>query len=184
MNLKVFLAAAALALAGCATAPHSPSKGPGLVPIEATGDYVHPASGIVFPAEIEPYRRAALFRGSVNTQHVTAGYAGGPPECLTAITIFIDPASGTIDEAYARATAEVREAFGSAVLEREASLPRLPSRYAEYLVEERRLQLLLQEIKPGWIAKSRIIFPAACRDTPVAVGGFFMQFEARNRAGQ
>jgi hypothetical protein len=183
MNLKIFLAAAALALGGCAS-EHSPSKGPGLAPIEAAGDYVHPASGIVFPAEIEPYRRAALFRGSVNTQHLTAGYAGGPPECLTAITIFIDPASGTIDEAYARATAEVREAFTGAVLEREDSLPKLPSRYADYLVDDRRLQLIVEQVKPGWFAKYRVIFPSKCGDTPVFVGGFFLQFGARNKFGQ
>jgi hypothetical protein len=184
MNLRIFIAAAALALHGCASEPHSPSKGPGLMPVDAAGEYVHLASGLVFPAQIDQYQRAALFRGTVNPQHLTAGYAGGSPECLTAITIFVDPASGTIDEAYARATAEVREGFPAAVLEREDALPSLPSRYADYLVDDRRLQLIVEQVKPGWVLTYRVIFPAKCRDNPIYVGGFFLQFGARNRFGQ
>ena len=185
MNLRLFIAAAALALHGCAsTPPHSPSKGPGLVPVEAAGDYVHAPSGLVFPAQIERYRRASLFRGSVNSQHLTVGYAGGPPECLAAITMFIDPVSGTIDEAYARAAAEVREAFETAVLEREVSHPRLASRFAEYLVDDRRLQLVVEETKPGWVLKYRVIFPSRCLETPLFVGGFLTQFGNLNNLEQ
>ena len=185
MNLRIFIAAAALALHGCASAPpHSPSMGPGLVPVEAAGDYMHPPSGLVFPAQIEQYRRASLFRGSANTQHLTVGYAGGTPECLAAITMFIDPASGTIEEAYARANAEVREAFDTAVLEREATHPRLVSRFAEYLVDDRRLQLVVEAVKPGWVLKYRVIFPATCVETPLYVGGFFNQFSGLNKLGQ
>lgn len=184
MNIRIFIAAAALALHGCASSPHSPSKGPGLVPVEAAGDYVHSFSGLVFPAEIQPFRRASLFRGSTNSRHLTVGYAGGPAECLAAITMFIDPASGTIDEAYARATAEVREAFDTAVLERELTHPRLVSRFAEYVVDDRRLQLVVEEAKPGWVLKYRVIFPAKCLETPLHVGGFFQEFGGRNHLGQ
>ena len=185
MNFRLFLAAAVIALHGCASPPpHSPSKGPGLVPVEASGDYVHQPSGLVFPAQLDQYRRMSLFRGSANTQHLTVGYAGGTAECLAAITMFIDPVSGSIDEAYARATAEVQEAFGTAVLEREASHPRLASRFADYLVEDRRLQLVVEETKPGWVLKYRVIFPAKCLETPMFVGGFFQQFAARNKLGQ
>jgi hypothetical protein len=182
MNPKLVVAAAVLALHGCASAPpHSPSRGPGLVPVEATGDYVHPGSGLVFPAQVEQYRRASLFRGSANTQHLTVGYAGGPPECLAAITMLVDAASGTMEDAYARATAEVREAFANAILEREATHPQNASRFADYAVEDRRLQLLVQEPKPGWTLKSRVIYPAKCVETPMQVGGFFTQFDARQR---
>jgi hypothetical protein len=184
MNIRLFIAAAALALHGCASAPHSPSKGPGLVPVEASGDYVHEPSGLKFPAQIDQYRRASLFRGSANSQHLTVGYAGGPPECLAAITMFIDPMSGSVDEAYQRATAEVREAFDTAVLEREVSHPTVASRFAEYLVEDRRLQLVVEETKPGWLMKYRVIFPARCLETPLFVGGFFNQFGGLNQLGQ
>ena len=184
MNIRLFIAAAALALHGCASAPHSPSKGPGLVPVEAAGDYVHEPSGLKFPAHIDPYRRASLFRGSANPKHLTVGYAGGPPECLAAITMFIDPVTGTIDQAYARATAEVREAFDNAVLEREVKHPTLESRFAEYLVEDRRLQLVVEEMKPGWVVKYRVIFPSRCLETALFVGGFFNQFAGINHLGQ
>jgi hypothetical protein len=169
-------------LPGCASAPHSPSQGPGLVPIEATGDYVHAPSGMVFPAQIEPFRRVSLFRGTANTQHLTVGYAGGTPECLAAITLFIDPASGSIDEAYARAMAEVRQGFEAAVLEREVQHPQLPSHFAEYIVDDRRLQLIVEEFKPGWVRTYRVIFPAGCLQVPLFVGGFLNQLEGRNRS--
>ena len=182
MNPRIFLAAAVLALHGCASAlPHSPSRGPGLVPIEAAGEYLHPPSGLVFPAQIEQYRRASLFRGIANAQHLTVGYVGGPPECLAAITMFIDPASGGIDEAYARATAEVSEAFDNAVLQREATHPNTASRFADYRLDDRRLQLMVAEPKPGWILKYRVIFPEKCVETPMYVGGLFTQFEAINK---
>ena len=126
----------------------------------------------------------SLFRGTGNSQHLTAGYAGGPAECLAAITLFVDPSPGSIDEAYARARTEVQEAFDEAVLVREATNPRTSSRFADYQVNDRRLQLVVGESKPGWILKYRVMFPVKCVETPIHVGGFFNQFEARNKPAQ
>ena len=64
------------------------------------------------------------------------------------------------------------------------SHPQLVSRFADYLVEDRRLQLVVEEAKPGWVLKYRVIFPAKCLETPMFVGGFFQQFAARNKLGQ
>ena len=171
MTLRIAFAAALLALHGCTHAPVV--RSPDLVPVEAAGDYTHAASGHVFPLRLGEFRRASLFRSASDPRRVTVGYAGGPPECLTAVTMFMVPGpASAVEDEYARATAEVREAYSSAVLEREARHPRLASRFADYLVEDRRLHVIVEEARPGWILKYRVMFPAKCREAPLGVGAF------------
>jgi hypothetical protein len=178
MKLRIFVAAALLALHGCAAGPGARSD---LEPVEVAGDYRHEPSGFVFPAQIEDFRRISIFRRGTDAQRVIVGYAGGPPACLAAVTLFVSPALPTIDESYARAAAEVREAYPNATLQREERHPKLQSRFADYVIDDRRLQLVVEEQKPGWLFSYRVMFPKSCVETPIFLGGFFTQLEMRQR---
>jgi hypothetical protein len=170
---KHLLVATLLALHGCATeipppAPSGPSvRPPDVTPIEATGPYTHEPSHAVIPAEVGSFRRVSLFRRGADGQRLTAGYAGGTPQCLVAITLFLDPAeeTGSVDKVYARAKADVMEAFPSARFEREESrsTPDTPGRRALFLIDERRLEVGVSQART-WDVKHRAIFPAKCSE--------------------
>ena len=179
-----FLVAALLALQGCAPVATTPSaKPPELTPIDAAGDYTHAASGFAFPAELGGFRRMSLFRRGPDAKRIVAGYAAGPPECLTSVTLFVDPADRSVEADYARAKAEIQEAFGPATPDREDMIEKPSSRYAQYSLDDRRLEVIVQDAKPGWHVKQRVMYPVKCEDeVRMRVGVFLTVWESSQAA--
>ena len=181
MKTPLFIGMSLLTLAGCASAPQPVALAP--AQIETPGDYTHVASGFRFPAELADFRRVSLVQRDSVGRSVTAGYAGGSPRCLTAITFWIDPiesppATGEapellqmadgkrLDEAFSHATREVLDAHASAMLESTESgvLDEMPGRRALYRVDDRRLEIVVLVAKHAWYLKYRVMFPANCAE--------------------
>jgi hypothetical protein len=169
MKRHVLFAAWLAMLQGCATEPASQipaARPPDLTPIEATGDYTHVPSRALIPAEMAGFRRVSLFRRGPDGQRLTVSYAGGTPECTTAITLFLDPADppDSVDKAYATAKDEVTQAYPSATLEREESRddPALKGKRALFLIDYRRMEVGVVLAQKAWYVKHRVIFPAQC----------------------
>jgi hypothetical protein len=178
--MKKFLPALAVALAAC-SAPAPPARPPaGLSPIDAPGDYVHEPSRFQFPAQLAGFRRITLARRGDDGRRVTAGYAGGPPECLVAMTFWIDPAEGALPEAFAQAEGDVMHAYPGAVRESEESqhTAQLPGRRAVYRIDTRQLELVVFAVD-GWHLKYRVMYPAACAQQAARQSGAF--FDAWRR---
>jgi len=169
--------AAALLLQACATPPTAPATAvpaePALesTPIILPGDYSHEASHFRFPTAVAEFRRMTLVQRGTDGRRITAGYAGGPPECLTALTLWVDPASGAgdtekLDAAYARAKAEVGQLHPEATLEKDQSGDdaTMPHRRAAYLDRDRRVDVVLFLVDHDWLLKYRVVYPARCVD--------------------
>jgi hypothetical protein len=169
--------AAAVLLQACATAPTTPAtpiaNEPALevTPITWSGDYSHEVSRFRFPAEVAEFRRVTLAQRGKDGKRVIAGYVGGPPECLTALTLWVDPASGAsdtekLDAAFARAKADVGRLHPAAALEREqaGNEAPLPHRRADYLDADRRVDLVIFLVDRDWLLKYRVVYPARCVD--------------------
>jgi hypothetical protein len=171
MNRPLFVSAALL-LQACATTPTSPAEPPlEATPITWPGDYSHEVSHFRFPAAVGEFRRLTLVQRGTDGMRITAGYAGGPPECLTALTLWVDPASGAsdaekLDAAFARAKAEVGRLHPAAALEREQSgnEAALPHRRAAYVDADRRVGLVVFLVDHDWLLKYRLVYPARCVD--------------------
>ena len=165
------IAALLLVLNGCATNETTPQplspRPPELTPVEIVGPYIHEASGAVFPPDQPPFRRISIFKRGPEGQRVTAGYAGGPPECLVALTIFLDPAeeAGRTEKAFARAKEEVVHAFPNAIHERDSETRGgVARRRADFLIEDRRMEVGVRQERGAWDIKHRAIYPAKCRE--------------------
>lgn len=167
------IAAAALLVQACATAPPPAAAEPPLevTPITWPGDYSHEVSRFRFPAAVAEFRRVSLLQRGKDGRRITAGYAGGPPECLAALTLWVDPASGAsdaekLDTAFARAKAELAESHPGASLEKEQSgndAP-LPHRRASYELADRRFDLVAFLVDGEWLLRYRVVYPARCVD--------------------
>ena len=168
--------AAALLLQACATAPTTPTPFPAepaleAIPITWPGDYSHEASHFRFPTAVAEFKRMTLVQRGKDAMRITAGYVGGPPECLAALTLWVDPASGAsdterLDAAFARAKAEAGRLHPGAALEKEQSgnEPPLPHRRAAYLDQDRRVDLVVFLVDHDWLLKYRVVYPARCVD--------------------
>jgi hypothetical protein len=172
------LVAAALLLQACANAPSTASAPPRVAepPLEATpitwpGDYSHEVSRFRFPAAVAEFKRMTLMQRGKDGRRITAGYVGGPAECLAALTLWVDPASGAsdaekLDTAFARAKAEMVESHPGAALEKEQSSndAPLPHRRAAYEVADRRFDLVAFLVEGEWLLQYRVVYPARCVD--------------------
>jgi hypothetical protein len=167
------IAAAALLTHACATAPPPAASGPPLevTPITWPGDYSHEVSHFRFPAAVAEFRRMTLVQRGKEGRRITAGYAGGPPECLAALTLWVDPASGAsdaerLDAAFMRARAEVGELHPGAALEKEqaGNDPPLPFRRAAYVDADRRVDEVAFLVDHDWVLRYRVVYPARCVD--------------------
>jgi len=171
MKRQVLFAAWLALLQGCATEP-APQAGfarpPDLTPIEASGDYTHEPSHALVAEQYAGFRRVSIFRRGSDGQRLTVSYAGGTPECLTAITLFLDPADqpGSVDKAYANAKDEVTHAYASAVLEREEvrNDAGFTGSRAIFRIDEKRLEVGVVIAQKSWYVKHRVVFPAQCMD--------------------
>ena len=174
MNRPLFsCVAAALLLQACAAAPPRAATDlpPEATPIEWPGDYSHAPSRFRFPAAVAEFRRMTLVQRGTDGLRITAGYAGGPPECLAALTLRVDPASGAsdagkLDAAFARAKAELAESHPGAALKKEQSgddAP-LPHRRAAYEDADRRFDLVAFLVEGEWLLQYRVVYPARCVD--------------------
>ena len=165
MKAKLFFAACIAALSGCNATP-GVAPAPDVTPLEAAGDYVHPASGFVFPADNAGFHRVSLYRRGTDASRITAGYAGGPPRCLTAVTMFIDPVTPgeDTDQAFARARAETLKSRPSATLESEDSRDdaTFPGRRAIFVDGDRRVEVGLLRAKGEWDVTHRAVYPVQC----------------------
>ena len=173
MKQQFLIAALLAALQGCATnetqAPPQASapRPPELTPIEVTGPWLHEPSGAIFPPDLPPFRRVSIFKRGPEGQRVTAGYAGGPPQCLVAVTLFVDPAEevGKTDKAFAHAKEEVVHAYPSAVLEKNLVTDTQPvRRRADFLIDDRRMEVGIRQARPDWDIKHRAMYPAKCQE--------------------
>lgn len=161
MKTHFFFAAGLAALAGCAaTAPAGPASE--LTPLDIQGEYRHEPSHLLFPADYGAFHRVSLSQRGDNT-HIVAGYAGGPPRCLTAVTFFVDPvvAGESADAAFARARVETLRAHGSAILESEVLDPESPWKRAIYVDRDRRVELGLRRMGKIDVV-DRAVYPAVC----------------------
>jgi len=161
-----FIAVVAL-LQACATSPSPPGpRPPDLTPIDTTESYVHEPSHAMVPAEYGGFRRVGLYRRGPDGQRLTASFAGGPPQCLVAITLFLDPAeeSGRVDKSFTRAKGEVMHAYPSAVLDHEDSRTDPVGRRAYFTVEDKRMEVGVVQTSKGWDVKHRAVSPAQCAE--------------------
>jgi hypothetical protein len=179
--MKKLLLALAVALAGCSTLPPPPTPANTIFPIDTQGDYTHEPSHFQFPAQLAGFRRITLGRRGDEGQSLSAGYAGGPPECLVAMTFWVDPAPNSmpgtlgLPEAFAEGEREVMHAYPAAVKESEESQdnPQRPGRRAVYRIDVRQLELIVFAVD-GWFLKYRVMYPAACAQQAARqAGGFF-----------
>jgi hypothetical protein len=105
-------------------------------------------------------------------------YVRGPESCLTAITLFLDPAEDprSVDKAYATAKDEVTHAYPSAALEREDARDdaALTGKRAFFLIDDRRMEVGVVIAQKAWYVKHRVIYPTRCADeVRAAINGFF-----------
>jgi hypothetical protein len=181
MRRQVLFAAWLALLQGCATEPASQvpfARPPDLTPIEASGDYMHEQSQAVVPEQYAGFRRVAIFRRGSDGQRLTVSYSGGSAECLTAITLFLDPAeqTGSVDKAFAKAKAEVLHAYPSAVLDHEDARDdaAVTGKRAVYRIDDKGMEVGVVQNRKAWDVKHRVIFPARCATEVLpAVNEFF-----------
>jgi hypothetical protein len=172
MNRAFLSLAAALLMQACATAPPAaPEPPPEVTPITWPGDYSHEVSHFRFPAAVAEFRRVTLVQRGKEGTRITAGYAGGPPECLAALTLWVDPASGAtaterLDAAFTRAKAELIQHHPAAALEKEqaGNDEPLPHRRADYLDGDRRVDLAAFLVDHDWVLRYQVVYPARCVD--------------------
>src|ERR1700741_2228619 len=125
MKTRLLVALLVAGLPGCATtSPRAPVMAPDMTRLEVEGDYRHEPSHMLFPADYGAFHRVSLYQRGDNA-HIVAGYAGGPPRCLTVVTFFVDPVAPgeNADVAFARARGETLAAHRGAVLESEVLDP-------------------------------------------------------------
>ena len=160
---KLLAAACIAAVSGCA-APARVALSPDLVPIEAPGEYRHEPSHLLFPADYGAFHRVSLYRRG-DDNHIVAGYAGGPPRCLSAVTFFVDPVvpGESADTAFARARGETLKAHPAAVVESEVLDPESPWKRAIYVDGDRRVELGLRRMGKIDVV-DRAVYPARCVD--------------------
>lgn len=172
MNRLPFLVLALLLYACAAVPPRSAEPPLENIPIAWPGDYSHAPSRFNFPAAVAEFRRLTLVQRGADGLRITAGYTAGPPECLVALTLWVDPASGAasdaekLDAAFASVKAEVGELHPGAALEKEQSgndAP-LPHRRADFLVEGVRLDAVVFLVEHDWLLKYRVVYPARCTE--------------------
>lgn len=156
---KILMCALAAGLLGCA-APATPT--PEVTPIEAAGEYRHEPSHMLFPDTYGIFRRVSLNQRGDNT-HVVAGYVGGSPSCLAAVTFFVDPVvpGESVGAAFARASGETLRAHPSAILESEDIDPDSPWQRAIYVEGDKRVELGLRR-QGRYDVVDRTVYPARC----------------------
>ena len=160
--MKKLLAAACIAaLSGCAAAPRV-ALSPDLAPIEATGEYRHEPSHMLFPAEYGAFHRVSLYQRGDNN-HIVAGYAGGTPQCLSVVTFFVDPVvpGESADAAFARARVDTVRAHPAAIVESEDLDPASPWKRAIYVDGDRRVELGLRRMGQVDVV-DRAVYPSRC----------------------
>jgi len=155
------MCAFAAGLLGCA-APAT--RAPEVTPIEAAGEYRHEPSHMLFPDNYGIFHRVSLSQRGDNT-HVIAGYAGGPPSCLAAVTFFVDPVvpGESVVAAFARARGETLRAHPAAILESEDLDPQSPWQRAIYVDGEKRVELGLRR-QGQYDVVDRTVYPVQCID--------------------
>ena len=161
MKTRLLLATLVAGSLGCA-APAT--RAPQLTPIGATGEYRHEPSHMLFPDNYGIFRRVSLGQRGDNT-HIVAGYVGGSPRCLAAVTFFVDPvvAGESVTSAFARASGETLRAHPSAILESEDIDPKSPWQRAIYVDGDRRVELGLRRQGPYDVV-DRAVYPVQCID--------------------
>lgn len=159
---KLIIAACVAALAACSAAPRV-APAPDLVPLDVTGEYRHEPSHMIFPGAYGAFHRVSLYQRGADNTRITAGYVGGPPRCLTAVTLFLDRAAAgeDIDAAFARARAETLRAHPSAVLEAKDAEVDSPWRRATFIDGDRRVELGMRRMR-GWDITDRSVYPLQC----------------------
>jgi len=161
MKTPLLLATLVAGLVGCA-APAT--RAPELTPIEATGEYRHEPSHMIFPDNYGIFRRVSLSQRGDST-HVVAGYAGGSPSCLAAVTFFVDPVvpGESVGTAFARASGATLRAHPSAILESEDIDAQSPWQRAIYVDGDRRVEVGLRR-QGQYDVVDRTVYPVRCID--------------------
>jgi hypothetical protein len=161
MKTRLLLATLVAGLLGCAAPATRMSE---LTPIEATGEYRHEPSHMLFPDNYGIFRRVSLSQRGDNT-HIVAGYAGGSPSCLAVVTFFVDPvaAGESTPTTFARASGETLRAHPSAILESEDIDPQSPWQRAIYVDGDKRVELGLRR-QGRYDVVDRTVYPVRCID--------------------
>jgi len=161
---KILMYALVAGLLGCNAMPRAPA--PDVTPLQVTGDYVHEGTKFVFPADNAGFHRVSLVQRGQDASRITAGYSGGPAQCLTVVTLYIDPvaAGERVEDTFARASADALRAHPSAILETEEERndTTYPGKRAIFVDGDKRVEVGMLRVKGEWDVTHRAVYPVQC----------------------